>query len=123
MLVVTIVVTKVYIFLLLFSCYKRRYLKMYEFIQNMTKKKKFKGLPIQKLQQELQAIVNGEANNMKRHGNITVGTQTFQAAYETRVLNKYMNQTGPGDYRLLQQGNQFAVAIHTKQGGYQIMWK
>ena len=96
---------------------------MYQFMKKMAKKKQFRGLDFQKFGSEIEQIVSGGAQHLRRHAKaINVGGRDFQS-YETRVVNKYMNQSGPGDYRVLVNGDQVALAVHRNDGGYKIMYR
>ena len=91
-------------------------------MQKMTRKT-FRGLDTTKLLGELENIVNNNAQGLQRHiKKIEVNGEKY-LAYETRVLNKHANYKGPGNWRILYNGTEFAFATHNKNGTYNIQYK
>ena len=77
--------------------------------------KKYTGLNLNKLVEEINSISAGNLENQRRHNVKMWGSS--QTSYESKVLNKYFNHTGAGDYRILTNNGQFrGIASHVKKG-------
>ena len=92
-------------------------------LTKMTRKNTFRGINKNELTKEIQQIVDGEASNLQRHAKKIQVEGIEYTAFASKVLNKYTNNTGAGNWRVLYNGSQLAYATHNKKGGYDIQYK
>lgn len=90
-------------------------------LQQVFKKKQFRGLNIAKLASETNYMISENPANLKPH-KVPVNGVVF-TAYDSKILNKYFNSENRGNWRTLYDGNSIAYATHNKDGSYKIQYQ